>query len=212
MKLSTRRSQAPIKAREMARRSMHFAATLVFLGLSLLGSVRSDFESDRAECAGQLIGLATCLTYIEGSAKAPTVDCCSGFKQVVTKSLKCLCVLIRNRDNPNLGFKINVTRALLLPSKCDTPAQVTECPRLLNLPQNSAEAKVFEEFGEELKANAASSYGNSTGSMATGGKTSDQRGNSSLSKSGEANKRRLGMSMDGGFWTFSLVLLVLLFN
>ncbi|RWW61314.1 hypothetical protein BHE74_00031634 [Ensete ventricosum] len=159
------------------------AIMLVFLGLSLLGTVRSDFASDRAECGGQLIGLATCLTYIQGSAKAPTADCCSGLKQVVTKSLKCLCVLIRNKDNPNLGFKINVTRALLLPSNCDAPAQVTDCPRLrpicfhrcylsilynfvgffaglLNLPQNSAEAKVFEQFGEKLKANAASSYGN----------------------------------------------------
>ncbi|RRT32010.1 hypothetical protein B296_00052629 [Ensete ventricosum] len=113
----------------MGRRSMQVAAImLVFLGLSLLGTVRSDFASDRAECAGQLIGLATCLTYIQGSAKAPTADCCSGLKQVVTKSLKCLCVLIRNKDNPNLGFKINVTRALLLPSNCDAPAQVTDCP------------------------------------------------------------------------------------
>lgn len=92
-----------------------------------MGYVESDFASDRNECANQLVGLATCLPYVQGQAKAPTPDCCSGLKQVVDKSRKCLCVLIKNRDNPELGFKINATLALKLPGACSAPVNASEC-------------------------------------------------------------------------------------
>nr|CAD1818494.1 unnamed protein product [Ananas comosus var. bracteatus] len=86
-----------------------------------------------------------------GSGKAPTPDCCKGLQEVVAQSFKCLCVLVKDRDEPALGFKFNVTRALFLPSMCQVPANVTDCPRLLNLPANSADAQVFEQFGRQLK-------------------------------------------------------------
>ena len=93
----------------------------------LVGSAKSDFQQDRAECADQLVGLATCLPYVSDDAKAPTLDCCSGLKQVLDKSKKCLCVLIKDRDNPNLGIKFNVSLVAKLPSLCHSPVNVTEC-------------------------------------------------------------------------------------
>ena len=102
---------------------------LVIPGLFSFAS--SDFASDRAECADQLTGLATCLTYVENRASAPTPDCCSGLKQVLAKSRKCLCVLIKDRDNPSLGVKINVTTAMALPTVCHASANISECPSML---------------------------------------------------------------------------------
>ena len=97
--------------------------------LCLLGFASSDFASDQSECTDQLLGLATCLTYVEGQAKAPTPDCCNGLKQVVGKSTKCLCVLIKDRNEPELGIAMNVTLALSLPTVCRVPAaNVSNCP------------------------------------------------------------------------------------
>jgi Probable lipid transfer len=91
----------------------------------------SDFAADRAECTDQLMGLATCITFVEGDAdaKTPTPDCCTGFKQVVGKGLKCVCLLIKDRDEPELGIKINVSLALELPHKCSAPTNLSDCPR-----------------------------------------------------------------------------------
>ncbi|KAG8081030.1 hypothetical protein GUJ93_ZPchr0007g3206 [Zizania palustris] len=49
-------------------------------------------------------------------------------KTVLQTSRKCLCVLVKDRDDPNLGLKINVTKALALPSLCNAPANISECP------------------------------------------------------------------------------------
>ncbi|KAB1220988.1 Protein YLS3 [Morella rubra] len=133
--------------------------------LILVGLGSSNLDQDRAECADQLVGLATCLPYVEGDAKAPTLDCCTGLGQVLQKSMKCLCVLIRDRDDPNLGLKINVTLALHLPTACHAPNKVSECVSLLHLAPNSTEAKVFEGFSNSINRTstpAASVKANST--------------------------------------------------
>jgi len=103
------------------------AIPCILVLLMLVGTARSDFQQDRTECADQLVGLATCLPYVGGDAKAPTIDCCSGLKQVLDKSVKCLCVLIKDRDNPDLGIKFNVSLVAKLPSLCHAPVNVTNC-------------------------------------------------------------------------------------
>ncbi|KAF5200387.1 Yls3, partial [Thalictrum thalictroides] len=106
---------------------------------------------DRDECASQLVGLSTCLPYVSGTGKAPTPDCCKGLKQVLGKSRKCLCVLVKDRDDPELGLNINATLALGLPAVCKAQSNASECPALLNLPPNSPDAKVFEQFVNSTK-------------------------------------------------------------
>ncbi|CAK7339152.1 unnamed protein product [Dovyalis caffra] len=137
--------------------------------LMLIGSAKSDFQKDRAECADQLVGLATCLPYVGGDAKAPTIDCCSGLKQVLGKSAKCLCILIKDRDDPNLGIKFNVSLVAKLPSLCHAPVNVTNCIDLLHLPAGSPDAKVFEGFANITQGNATTpvASGNSTGSKSS---------------------------------------------
>ena len=74
-------------------------STLILPFLSVLMSVMvsytmADAANDREECALQLVGLATCLPYVGGQAKAPTPDYCTGLKQVLKDNKKCLCVII----------------------------------------------------------------------------------------------------------------------
>ena len=109
----------------MAPSSAHFLCAA--LALLSVGFVSSNIDQDRAECADQVVGLATCLPYVGGEAKAPTPDCCSGLKLVLDKSRKCLCVLIKDRDDPSLGLKVNLTLALGLPSACHAPADIKDC-------------------------------------------------------------------------------------
>ncbi|KAJ6944689.1 protein YLS3-like [Populus alba x Populus x berolinensis] len=156
------------------------AISYILVLLMLVGSAKSDFQQDRAECADQLVGLSTCLPYVSGDSKAPTLDCCSGLKQVLDKSKKCLCVLIKDRDNPNLGIKFNVTLVGKLPSLCHSPVNVTECIDLLHLPANSTDAKFFEGFANitqsgsiETPAGSGSSNGSNPSSAAV--KSSDER-------------------------------------
>ncbi|EEF31513.1 lipid binding protein, putative [Ricinus communis] len=138
---------------------------LAILLLMLVGCGSSDFAQDRAECANQLVGLATCLPYVGGTAKTPTLDCCTGLKSVLDKSRKCLCVLIKDRDNPDLGIKFNATLAAFLPAACHAPVNVTECIDLLHLPPSSPDAKVFAGF-----ANVTGGNGTTT-AVATSGNT-----------------------------------------
>ncbi|KAI7755153.1 hypothetical protein M8C21_026023 [Ambrosia artemisiifolia] len=131
-------------------------------------------DKDKEECAEQLAGLATCLPYVGGNAKSPTPDCCSGLKQVLNTNKKCLCVVVKDRNDPDLGLTINVTLALGLPNVCHAPANVTKCPELLHLAPNSTDAQVFYQYGHSSgvapasspTASANASFGGGGGSIA----------------------------------------------
>ncbi|XP_062076716.1 non-specific lipid transfer protein GPI-anchored 14-like [Humulus lupulus] len=136
------------------------AVVAVLVVLNNIGFVRStSLDEDRAQCADKLVGLATCLPYVGGEAKSPTLDCCSGLKTVVEKSKKCLCVLLKDRNDPNLGINLNSTLALQLPTSCHVPTNISKCVELLHLAPNSSDAKMFEGY--------ANSHGkSSSGSLA----------------------------------------------
>jgi hypothetical protein len=103
---------------------------LVVAAAAAATAAGGDMNADRTECADQLVGLAPCLQYVQGQARAPPPDCCGGLRQVLAKSPKCLCVLVKDKDDPNLGIKINATLALALPSACGaTRANASHCAR-----------------------------------------------------------------------------------
>ncbi|KAL0715164.1 hypothetical protein Bca4012_064486 [Brassica carinata] len=126
----------------------------------LVGFGTSDLDQDREECTNQLIALSPCLPYVGGDAKAPTKDCCGGFEQVITKSEKCVCILVKDKDDPNLGLKFNATLAAHIPTLCHiTAPNITKCISLLHLSPNSTLAKEFESLGRieyEGKTNSTS--------------------------------------------------------
>ncbi|PKI65735.1 hypothetical protein CRG98_013882 [Punica granatum] len=120
--------------------------------------VNGDASKDREECADQLAGLATCLPYVQGEARSPTPDCCGGLKQLLKTSKKCLCVIVKDGNDPQLGLNINVTLALSLPSLCQAPANVSQCPALLHLDPHSPEAQIFYQYASNgTSAHVASS-------------------------------------------------------
>ncbi|KAG8098635.1 hypothetical protein GUJ93_ZPchr0013g36141 [Zizania palustris] len=134
----------------MARSGVEAAAAAVVVVAMMAAVVAGDFAADRAECADKLMPLATCLTFVEekATARAPTRDCCAGFGQVLAGTKKCLCVLVKDRDEPALGFRINVTRALNLPSSCSTPATFSDCPNTEHV-AGLQEAEIFQQYARE---------------------------------------------------------------
>ncbi|XP_019414694.1 PREDICTED: protein YLS3-like isoform X2 [Lupinus angustifolius] len=165
------------------------SSSAIVLVVLLLGAgfARSDLSKDRDECADKLVGLANCLPYVGGEVKTPTIDCCSGLKVVLDTSKKCICILIKDRDDPTLGFKINATLAVQLPTACHTPANISQCVDLLHLAPNSSEAKVFEGFEKSTKTNS------SVPSVSSG---SGEKGSRSSSSSSASSEEKSG----GGGW------------
>ncbi|XP_045824486.1 non-specific lipid transfer protein GPI-anchored 6-like isoform X1 [Trifolium pratense] len=128
-------------------------STLIFL-VVMFGLVTSDITQDKEECTQKLIALANCLPFVSGEAKTPPIDCCTGVKEVVDKSKRCLCILVKDHDDPSLGFTINVTLALQLPNDCKAPTNLTQCIDILHLAPKSKVAKIFEDFQKTMEKNS----------------------------------------------------------
>ncbi|KAL6845709.1 hypothetical protein ACP4OV_024532 [Aristida adscensionis] len=176
------------------RRARALVVVAVAMAAAAVAGVGGDFAADRAECSDKLAALATCLTYVEegATAAAPTPDCCAGLKTVLQTSRKCLCVLVKDKDNPNLGLKLNVTKALALPNVCNAAANISDCPRLLNLPPNSKDAQIFEQYAKQ------GAQGTTT---ATGGPSAGaQKSGAAAAAAAGAGRRWLGVRGvgDGG--------------
>ncbi|KAK6162801.1 hypothetical protein DH2020_002642 [Rehmannia glutinosa] len=181
-----------------------FPLLLVIISV-LLAFASSDNSRDKDECAGSLVGLATCLPYVGGTANAPTQDCCGGLKQLLRTNKKCLCVIIKDRNDPNLGLTINVTLALGLPQVCNAPANISQCPALLNLPPDSPDAQIFYQVGQN------STNGSSSSSPVAGEPNVNVNANptSAQQKSGASGygKRNMGLGICGGLGALGFILL-----
>ncbi|VVB03339.1 unnamed protein product [Arabis nemorensis] len=162
--------------------------SLVLLATALITATMvasgEDKAKDKEECTEQLVGMATCLPYVQGQAKSPTPDCCSGLKQVLTSDKKCLCVIIQDRNDPDLGLQINVSLALALPSVCHATADVTKCPALLHLDPKSPEAQVFYQLANGSNKTGLASP--PTGSAAAPTSMSPTAGSNDGNNSGRA--------------------------
>nr|XP_043610938.1 non-specific lipid transfer protein GPI-anchored 14 [Erigeron canadensis] len=151
---------------------------LAMLVMVFLGITKADINKDKAQCGNQLVGLATCLPYVGGEAKAPTMQCCSGLKEVLARSKVCLCMLIKDRNDPSLNLKINETLALGLPDTCNRPTNISQCLNLLHLQPGSPDARVFEDFAKGTKSKndtivapgGNDTYANATTSSSDGGR------------------------------------------
>lgn len=177
---------------------MGLSIFFVIMSSFFWGVTGSDDAKNKKECTQQLVGLATCLQYVGGKAKYPTPDCCNGLKQLLNTNRKCLCVIVKDGNDPDLALNINVTLALGLPSVCHAPANVSQCPALLHLAPNSPDAQVFYQFGHQgsKAANASSPVysgaikaNTTTGSSGTGISTPQQN------DGGQSGKRWLGLEI-----------------
>ncbi|KAE8808658.1 lipid transfer protein [Hordeum vulgare] len=150
-----------------AHRRGALAVALVAL-MAAVGPAGADYAADSKLCADKLAVLATCLPFVEATAtaRAPTPDCCVGLREVLGGSKTCLCVLIKDRDDPALGIKANVTRAMDLPSACSVPAVLSDCPKLLHISPDSKEADIFKQYALHKGKNATAVAGTAGGKSA----------------------------------------------
>lgn len=100
---------------------------LVLMGIVGCHPTGADFAQDKKECQDKLVGLRSCLGYISGEEKMPPSSCCLQLSESYNQSRRCLCILVRDRNEPDLGFKLNATLTVTLPSVCRIPANTTEC-------------------------------------------------------------------------------------
>lgn len=171
--------------------NQHLMIPILFLIFSTSFTLTiCDTNKDVQECSQSLTGLATCLPYVQGSSKAPTADCCNGLKQVLKTNKKCLCVVVKDGNDPTLALGINVTLALNLPSVCNAPADVSKCPALLHMDPKSPEAKVFSQFGHASSLTSESPVSSPVASP------SPTPGSSSLKSNGEAKSGKRWMSFE----------------
>ncbi|VYS55493.1 unnamed protein product [Arabidopsis thaliana] len=160
---------------------MATAIALIMVAM-VVDAAGADKGKDKEECTAQLVGMATCLPYVQGQAKSPTPDCCSGLKQVINSDMKCLCVIIQERNDPDLGLQVNVSLALALPSVCHATADITKCPALLHLDPNSPDAQVFYQLAKGLNETVSASA--PTGSASEPTSMSSTPGSSAGNNSG----------------------------
>ncbi|KAI5655647.1 hypothetical protein M9H77_32834 [Catharanthus roseus] len=82
----------------------------------------AEAQSPTPECASKLVGCAEALN----STTPPPSTCCDPLREAVTNELDCLCNLYAN---PTLfrQLGINVTKALLLPQRCNIPGDISAC-------------------------------------------------------------------------------------
>lgn len=73
-----------------------------------------------ADCSSALLSLADCLGFVEEGSKQgkPQGQCCPGLKKVVKEEVSCLCQAFQGGAAANYGIKLNMTKALALPSAC----------------------------------------------------------------------------------------------
>ncbi|KAF8407009.1 hypothetical protein HHK36_006131 [Tetracentron sinense] len=184
-------------------RSMKLIMVCVIVA-SLAVASTGTIEDDEKECAEQLTNLAACIPFVSGSAKKPTKECCDETAKVKSSRPKCLCVLIKESTDPNMGLPVNTTLALQMPSACNIDAKVSDCPSLLKLPPGSPDAKIFGEANVDSTTTTTTT---TPPSSTTSGSSS-----SSTSGSGSGSKATPSSTNDGAkmknFGSGSIVMVV----
>ncbi|KAG8370230.1 hypothetical protein BUALT_Bualt14G0095400 [Buddleja alternifolia] len=87
-------------------------------------------------CTSVLIGMASCLNYVSGTATTPSSSCCSALANVVQTQPRCLCAIVNGGGN-SLGVSINQTLALDLPRVCQVATPPTSRCNVVNGPAMS---------------------------------------------------------------------------
>ncbi|GMH23719.1 hypothetical protein Nepgr_025562 [Nepenthes gracilis] len=91
---------------------------LVLMCVWALGDGNVAEAASTTDCSSLVMDMADCLSFVtNGSTDTkPTGSCCSGLKTVLKTDAECLCETFKSSGQ--LGFALNVTKALSLPSAC----------------------------------------------------------------------------------------------
>ncbi|KAI9116264.1 hypothetical protein K1719_012431 [Acacia pycnantha] len=155
-------------------RQWRLLAVAVVACVVVMSGAMGDSSKEKEECTEQVAGLATCLPYVGGQAKSPTPDCCTGLKQLLNNNSKCLCVIIKDRNDPDIGsLRINITLAISLPNVCNAPSNVSKCPELLHMDPKSPEAQIFYQLNKGSNKNAPTPTAGASGDSGKSGSSQE---------------------------------------
>ncbi|XAR64391.1 hypothetical protein NMG60_11024708 [Bertholletia excelsa] len=147
------------------------AQSLVWVGLLLVGlfgygaNGAAPAPTLAQQCNSLFEKVVPCLGYATGKAAAPTKECCNSVSEIKGSNPACLCYVIEQTRNGSEEVKslgVREDRLLQLPSACKlTNASISDCPKLLKIPESSPEYKIF------TNSSASSSTTSSSSSPAT---------------------------------------------
>lgn len=84
----------------------------------------SKSQAQDTTCMTQLI---PCLNYLNSTNSRPPSDCCDPLRSVVKSNPQCLCNMISSNTASSGQSSINVTQAMLLPSRCGVSISSATC-------------------------------------------------------------------------------------
>ncbi|VFQ81054.1 unnamed protein product [Cuscuta campestris] len=105
-------------------------------------------ETLAEKCGKQFQNVVPCLSFATEKAATPSKECCDAVGTIKKTDPACLCFVIQqvhggdNAQVKSMGVKEDRIRQL--PAVCNIAgADITLCPKLLNLPANSPDAAIF---------------------------------------------------------------------
>ncbi|MQL89426.1 hypothetical protein Taro_021994 [Colocasia esculenta] len=105
-------------------------------------------ESLEQKCASEVgAKLVDCLAYAKGDEATPSRKCCASSTDIRGTDPACFCYIIQQTYEGKPSFKglgLQLPRLLQLPTVCNIPnSNITDCPRLLNIPPTSTDYAIF---------------------------------------------------------------------
>ncbi|XP_031113752.1 xylogen-like protein 11 [Ipomoea triloba] len=102
---------------------------------SLVGLAPVPVPAGTFDCVNELINMSDCLTFVEAGSKLnePKKACCPELAGMVETQPVCLCQLLADPENV-IGFKIEMKKALDLPSLCKLNTPSTSLCSAIGIP------------------------------------------------------------------------------
>ncbi|GAA0185992.1 hypothetical protein LIER_33280 [Lithospermum erythrorhizon] len=126
--------------------------------------VAEDALDDSNPCGIFFTKFTACLRFATGKIRTPNKECCDSISDINNdeeKDMLCLCYLIQRIHHGNsthlMIMGVQETVLLQLPSACNFEyANVADCPKLMELPPDSPDAAIFNNFTSSASPPSAS--------------------------------------------------------
>ncbi|XP_038717276.1 non-specific lipid transfer protein GPI-anchored 31-like [Tripterygium wilfordii] len=104
----------------------------------MLGNAAPSPSSPSVDCSTVIFDMLDCVPFLsDGSTQTkPTPGCCSGYQSVISVDPECICFAIKSSGD--MGIKLNITKAMTLPSACGLPAPPVDCGSKLSSSSSSS--------------------------------------------------------------------------
>ncbi|KAJ8650322.1 hypothetical protein MRB53_003345 [Persea americana] len=100
-------------------------------------------QAQDTTCMTQLI---PCLNYLNSTSSRPSSDCCDPLRSVIKSNPQCLCNMISSNTAASGESSINVTQAMLLPSRCGVSINAATCAAASSPTTRTTESNSASKF------------------------------------------------------------------